>query len=159
MRDVFPILIFLLLAGIRCSGQENEEINLPSPNPDNVVLSCSSDTLYQGDTLTISMSVPHPKHLSIINPDRIHYYVVWWQLEPKQDDNRVSLLNPKEFTQIETLKIITDQTKASFRYHGSKDNEIVFTKTGEYTVLMVDQLSTDREQPRYTCTVYYQGDG
>lgn len=122
------------------------------------MLVCSPDTLYWGDTLTISMRTPHEEYLSVTTPDDHDFYVVWWQTEAPDYENQVSLMDPDEFSKTSHFEIVTDKTKASPVIYGKKDNELIFSTLGVYTIRLSQQLSTDDPNNIvYEYPVFYKG--
>lgn len=154
-------MVFIMIISACGSSSQNDQGKILQHGTDKVnkaALACSPDTLYWGDTLTITMSVPHERYLAIIDPDVIFHYIVWWQTEPRSGNEQISLLDPKEFRNLKELKIVTNATKASTRYHGKKENELIFSKPGVYTVMLADRLGVDDpENQVYKYPIYYKG--
>ncbi len=115
-------------------------------------LTCSPDTLYQGDTLRLYMATPHGGQLAIIDPDGIYFFVVYEQPMP----GKPSLMPTDEFATRDSLLIATAETKAAPWVSGRDQNELIFTKPGRYTALLAHKLETDAPQPPlYRCVVTY----
>jgi hypothetical protein len=110
-----------------------------------------TDTLFKGDTLTIKFKTPHSRDLGIITPDNKFFFLVYGFNDPKKP----SLVDWNEFADIDTLQIITDKTKANPWNASVTENQIIFTKTGSYEILLSENLETDDGTPFEIDTVYY----
>ena len=115
-------------------------------------LTCHPDTLFAGDTLHLRLATPHGGHLAIIAPGYAYFYVVYWGTDAKP-----SLMPSDTFMTLDSLVIITDQTRGA----GSairRTNKLIFTTPGAYRVLLGHNLATDNPQhPLYRCDVTYLG--
>ena len=115
-------------------------------------LTCSPDTLYEGDTLRLRMSTPHGGQLAIIDPDGTYFFVVYYRPMPEEP----SLMPTDEFATRDSLLIATAETKAAPWVSGREQNELIFTVSGRYTALLAHNLETDAPQyPLYRCGVTY----
>ena len=115
-------------------------------------LTCSPDTLYQGDTLRLHMATPHGGQLAVIDPDRTYFFVVYQRPSPEKP----SLIPTDEFATRDSLLIATAGTRAAPWVYGRDQNELIFTKPGQYTALLAHNLETDNPQyPLYRCVVTY----
>jgi hypothetical protein len=117
--------------------------------------SCSSSRLKSGDTLTITMSVPHGGDLKIHHPDGTQFFLAWW--EPDTQAKPQPVIPYQVFRNMESLKLKTSETKATPWVYGRKENELVFTKTGTYLIRMSENLETDSGiHPVYECKVFFE---
>lgn len=110
-----------------------------------------TDTLYKGDTLKIKFNTPHPRDFAITTPDGKFFFVIYGG----NDTTKPSLIDWLEFEKIEYLEIITDQTTANPWDAREPENKIIFTKTGEYEILLSENLETDNGTPVEIERVYY----
>ncbi|MFH0802822.1 MAG: hypothetical protein V2A78_10625 [bacterium] len=125
-------------------------VNCAGPIKSKAKITCFPKTLYQGDMLTLKMETLHGGYLGICTPDGKFFFVVC----PHPGDGRNSLVPSEEFTNMSELKIITNVTKAALWEYGH-GMELIFTKSGNYEILLSDNLETDDGTPVYKCNVKY----
>ena len=65
------------------------------------------------------------------------------------------LMDPDKFMKVGQLELITDKTKARPWVYGRDKNELIFTRSGWYSVRLSENLQTDDGTPVYQCRVYY----
>ena len=111
-----------------------------------VSLRCTPRKLWLGDTLTLSMSVPHGRDLAILSPDDKFYWLRSW--EPR---DREATAQWYAFEKMGQLKLVTSEAQGIV----SRDSERIFTKTGWYSIRVSYNLETDDGTPFSECKVYY----
>lgn len=135
-----------LLADIDAFAQDVK----PQPSTGDVTrkvsLRCSPRKLWRGDTLTLNMSVPHGRDLAIIGPGNKFFWLRSW--EP---NNRETTAQWFAFEKVGQLKLVTDEARGSV----SNGAELIFTKTGWYSIRISYNLETDDGTPVNECKVYY----
>lgn len=112
-----------------------------------VVLRCSPRKLWLGDTLTLTMSVPHGKDLAILSPDEKFFWLRSW--EP---NDREATAQWDAFEKVRQLKLVTSEAKGQI----SSSDELIFTRTGWYSIRISYNLETDDGTPFNECRVYYR---
>lgn len=112
---------------------------------------CYPTVLYKGDTLTIKMKIPHGEYLGIINPAGEMFFVVY----PSPEKGKDSLMPSNIFVNLDELKIITNVTRA-VPWIAGRGMEIIFSKAGDYQILLSDNLESDAEYPIIKCIVKYK---
>jgi hypothetical protein len=167
MKNIFYILTSIILL-TSCGNNKNEnnkdiidetdymaESGLPEPqfvtNLDEKKIFSINDTLYKGDTLKIKFKTPHPKDFAIRTPDDKVFFVVYGGNDPAMP----SLVDWVEFENLDYLEIITDKTKANPWDAREHENKLIFTTTGQYEILLSENLETDDGTPIEAETVYY----
>src|SRR5687767_2398131 len=134
------------LAGLSALGQHTK----PQPSARDIArkvsLRCSPTRLWQGDTLTLNMSVPHGRDLAILGPDNKFFWLRSW--EPNDEATTASWY---AFEKMKLFKIVTTEAKGRV----STDDEPIFTKTGWYRIRISYNLETDDGTPVKECKVYY----
>ena len=132
-----------------------DESGLPAPNfvtdSNEKKIIAITDTLYKGDTLKIKFRTPHPRDFAITTPEGKFFFIIYGG----NDTTKPSLVDWLEFEKIEYLEIITDQTTANPWDATEPENKIIFTKTGEYEILLSENLETDNGTPVEIERVYY----
>jgi len=120
-----------------------------------VALTCSPDKLSRSDTLILNMTVPHGGDLAIVGPDNRIFNIIYWQdnAAPTQP-----MVDWEKFKTMKQLKLDIAQIKGLLRERDR--NELVFTKTGWYRVLLSENLEAEASRiPRFECKVYYDHSG
>ncbi len=110
-----------------------------------------TDTLFLGDTLKIKFKIPHPRDLAIRNPENKFFFLVY----EGSDSLMPPLVDWEKFEHVGHLEIITNKTKAKPWDARINENQIIFTKSGKYEILLSDNLETDDGTPVEYQTVYY----
>jgi hypothetical protein len=111
-----------------------------------VSLRCSPRKLWLGDTLTLSMSVPHGRDLAILSPGDKFFWLRSW--EP---NDRQATAQWYAFEKVRQLKLATGKAKGSI----NDGDELIFTRTGWYSIRISYNLETDDGTPVNECKVYY----
>ncbi len=111
-----------------------------------VSLRCSPRKLWLGDTLTLQMSVPHGRDLAILGPDDKFFWLRSW--EPNDQETTAQWY---AFEKVRQLKLSTTEAKGSV----NDGAELIFTKTGWYSIRISYNLETDDGTPFNECKVYY----
>ena len=111
-----------------------------------VSLRCSPRKLWLGDTLTLNMSVPHGRDLAILSPDGKFFWLRAW--EP---NDREATAQWYAFEEVRQLKLVTADARGSI----SNSEELIFTRTGWYSIRISYNLETDDGTPVNECKIYY----
>ena len=111
-----------------------------------VSLRCSPRRLWLGDTLTLNISVPHGRDLAILSPDDKFFWLRSW--EP---NDQATTAQWYAFEKVGQLKIVAGEAKG----RASNEEELIFTKTGWYSIRISYNLETDDGTPFNECKVYY----
>ena len=140
------VLLFVLFIGITMSfAKENN-------------LKCSPFKLKPGDTLTISMTVPHEKEIAIIGPDSTNYLLSYRANITLVGSTQFSVFDYDHFDTVKTVKLDVNTAEGSPYIRGKKSNEKIFTKSGRYKII----LSSDLQAQDIVVTernVEYQNEG
>ena len=140
------LVVLAALAGVDALGQHIK----PQPSARDlsrrVSLRCTPARLWPGDTLTLTMSVPHGRDLAILGPDNKFFWLRSW--EPNDE---ATTANWYAFEKMKLFKIVTAEAKGRV----STDDEPIFTKTGWYRIRVSYNLETDDGTPVNQCKVYY----
>ena len=152
------LLIIILLAGVKSSAKDEQtQLSISEPGSRNAYLiekiTCSPRRLYRGDTLLITMSVPHGGDLAIVGPDDRFSFIVYFQ--PDKNSKQQPLINREKFQSMAQLKIATDQIREMMWAADEKPNRLIFTRTGWYEIRLGANLETDDGTPFARCRVYY----
>ena len=152
------LFLIIFLAGVKGSAQEEQRLfSILEPGSRNVNLNekitCSPRKLYRGDTLVITMSIPHGGDLAIMGPDRSFSFIVYYQ--PDKNSKQQPLIRREKFETMAQLKLATDQIREMMWAEDEKPNRLIFTKTGWYEVWLSANLETDDGTPVAKCRVYY----
>jgi hypothetical protein len=146
------LLSALVLGGLTFLGQENAFAQGVKPQPSardvtrKVSLRCTPRKLWLGDTLTLHMSVPHGRDLAILSPNDKFFWLRSW--EP---DDREATAQWYAFEKIGRLRLVTSEAKGDASNH----DELIFTRTGWYSIRISYNLETDDGTPYNECKVYY----
>jgi hypothetical protein len=146
------LLSALVLIGLTFLGDENAFAQDVKPQPSTsdlgrkVSLRCSPRKLWLGDTLTLHISIPHGRDLAILSPDNKFFWLRSW--EP---NNQEITAQWYAFEKVGRLKLVTSEAKGKV----SNDDELIFTKTGWYSIRISYNLETDDGAPYNECKVYY----
>ena len=146
------LLSALVLGALTCLVEVDAFGQYVKPQPSardlgrKVSLRCSPRKLWLGDTLTLNMSVPHGRDLAILGPDDKFFWLRSW--EP---NDREATAQWYAFEKVRQLKLVTSAAKGSV----SNGDELIFTKTGWYSIRISYNLETDDGTPYNECKVYY----
>ena len=144
--SVIALCCLVILVAFDASAQDVK----PQPSARDVrrkvSLRCTPRKLWLGDTLTLSMSVPHGRDLAILSPDDRFFWLRSW--EPR---DREATAQWYAFEKLGPLKLVTSQAQGI----GGRDSERIFTKTGWYSIRVSYNLETDDGTSFNECKVYY----
>lgn len=116
-------------------------------------LACAPDTLRSGDTLTLTMSVPHGQYLAVTQPGGSWFYLVSPQLLAGSPHS--SLVPSDVFRTMASYRIPVD-VRARPRVYGKTLPEAVFVQPGRYRVRIGENLPSDYGPPVTDCYVTYR---
>ncbi|RMG35454.1 MAG: hypothetical protein D6732_09285 [Methanobacteriota archaeon] len=149
-RILIPMIIIIVFIFLFNSLRN---VKLASSIGEEEEMNCSPDTVYKGDTISIEMSIPHGGYLGIITPNGDFFFVCWSQRD--KNSPLQPLIQSEEFVNVEKIELITDKTLATPWIYGAKSNELIFTNTGEYRILMGENLETDSDVAYQECKIFY----
>jgi hypothetical protein len=92
------------------------------------------------------MSVPHGRDLAILSPDDKFFWLRAW--EPNDPEATARWY---AFEKVRQLKLVTGEAKG----RAGDADELIFTKTGWYTIRISYNLETDDGTPFRECRVHY----
>ena len=121
--------------------------------PDEKSIISANDTLYLGDTLKLKFKTPHPKDLAIYAPDDKFFFIVYASFESEIPP----LIDYQKFAQLDSLNIVTTETKGNPWMADVKEAQLIFTKAGLYRILLSENLETDDGTPIEEQYVFYTG--
>lgn len=138
-----------------CNLPPDAPVFVPPPDTSPVLsvgLTCTPDTLRQGDTLSLVMPVPHGQQLALTQPDGTWFYLI--QPGPLTPPN-YSAVPSDSFRTMSTYRIPTNFRWRPF-VSGRDTLEAVFAEPGKYTVFMGEQLASDHAPPFAKCQVTFK---
>lgn len=148
-KIVLPSILVPLLMLVGCESATDVGSAAPSGAvpaqvdrviSDDGILKFNTKSLNKGETLIITMPVPHPKEMAIRAPDKRWYYI---QVE---NEGAGEMLMPgTQFAALTKLEFDTSQLEARYWSDGKAMRGKVFTQTGEYLIYMADNLETEPE--------------
>lgn len=152
------LFLIIFLVGVKSSAKDEQPLSsIPKPGSLNINLNekitCSPRKLYRGDTLIITVSVPHGGDLAIIGPDGRFSFIVYYQ--PDKNSKQQPLINRERFQSMAELKLATDQIREMMWAADEKPNRLIFARTGWYEVRLSANLETDDGTPVAKCRIYY----
>ena len=147
------LLAFTLWLGLPLPANIEAQSKTPRSNSRKAKLTCSPSKLFRGDTLSLDMAVPHGGDLAVRAPDGTDFFVVYQAHD--EGPGAASLMDPDKFMKVGQLELVTDKTKARPWVYGRDKNELIFTRSGWYSVRLSENLQTDDGTPVYQCRVYY----
>lgn len=98
-----------------------------------------TDTLYKGESLIMKFKKPHNKDFAICSPSDDFYFVVFAGGSAKMP----SLYDWDEFANIDYLELGSDTIKANPWNAAYNENQLIFTKSGWYKILLSNNLETE----------------
>lgn len=117
-------------------------------------LRCAPQVARDGDTVVLSMAVPHPTELAVRHPDGTVFFLVyertdslplgWKPIHPK-----------KSFGDLHELRLKVSEATGTPWVSGRDVNERIFSKSGDYEFILTDVLETDADYPTFRCKVRY----
>ncbi|MBA2340647.1 MAG: hypothetical protein H0V88_09640 [Pyrinomonadaceae bacterium] len=140
------ITISLMLSGAAETPAQQIKPQRSTAGRARVRFDCSPRKLWRGDTLLLTMSVPHGRDLAVVSPDGKFFWLRSWEPE-----NREVTAQWFAFENVRRLRLATNEVAGI-----TNDNKgLIFTKTGWYRIRLSDNLETDDGTPVYECKVYY----
>ncbi|MBK8557048.1 MAG: hypothetical protein IPL65_15315 [Lewinellaceae bacterium] len=113
----------------------------------------STSNIYKGEEIRLDFMAPNPGYLGVIDPEGNFFYVVY------PSENGFGGLKPfvasEDFKYMWQLNINTQQFKADPYVYGVDENQPVFTKSGNYTFILGDNLHVDDPSMLTKVTVAY----
>lgn len=152
-------ILFIALAGCILSEVEiNAQLTKPvrpsvKRRARKSELRCAPRKIFRGDSLKLTMAVPHGGDLAIIAPGGDYFLISFWQ--PDKTSARQPLFDWEEFKSRKQLAFDTSRLKVQPWVAGRDEKELVFNKTGWYRVRLSENLETDDGTPVSECRVYY----
>ena len=152
------LFLIIFFAVVNSSAKDEQPLFLTlEPGSRNINLTervtCSPRKLYRGDTLVITMPVPHGGDLAIVGPNKRYSFIVYYQ--PDKNSKQQPLISREKFETMAQLKIATNQIREMMWASDEKPNRLIFTRTGWYEVWLGANLETDDGTPVAKCRVYY----
>jgi len=148
-KMILPFILVSVITLTSCESANEPAANAPSSSApaqmdrvilDDGILQFDSKNLHKGDTLSITMPLPHPKELAVRAPDGRWFYL---QVE---DEGAGEMLMPSEqFSTLQKLELNTGQLVARYWDDGKAMRAKIFTQTGDYLIYMADNLETEPE--------------
>jgi hypothetical protein len=134
-----PTLVILMSTGLHSA--------------DKPFIRCSPTLLRPGDTLTLSMSLPHPAELAVRHPDGTPFFLVY---EPGSSvpSGWRPLYSKEAFRKMGEVTLKVDRVMGTPWVGGRDSNEPIFTVAGVYVFTLTEVLETE-DLPLYQCTVRY----
>ncbi|HEY0100514.1 MAG TPA: hypothetical protein VGB76_16330 [Pyrinomonadaceae bacterium] len=153
-RILFLLLLGCILSEIETGAQATKPVRPPGRGGMwKSRLGCAPRKLFRGDSLRLTMSVPHGGDLAIVAPGDGYFLLSFWQ--PDKTDARQSLFDWEAFKSRRQLTLDTARLKAKPWVAGRDEPEPVFSRTGWYRVRLSENLETDDGTPVSECRVYY----
>jgi hypothetical protein len=131
MKCIYTALFVVLFLGITSSFSKDNN------------LKCSPFKLKSGDTLTISMTVPHEKELAIVDPDGAYFLLSYDSKIKILNSSQFSIYNFDHFDTVKTIKLDVSTAEGSPYTAGKKNNEKIFVKPGRYKILLSSDLHSE----------------
>jgi hypothetical protein len=142
MKACLLAMLVLLAAACRSAPR-------PVPGAMPGSMHCAPATLGAADTLTLTMSVPHGRELSIQNPVGDFFQLV--VVDPPASWGPM-LMTSTEFRETAVVRLPATLRARPF-VHGRDTTERVFALSGNYLVRMAEVLNTDDGTPVASCYV------
>ena len=146
LKSIVALCCLAFLTAFDASAQDVKPQPTLSDVKRRVSFRCTPRKLWLGETLTLSMSVPHGRDLAILGPDGRFFWLRSW--EP---DDREATARWYAFERQRQLKLVTSEAQGVV----SRESERIFTKTGWYRIRVSYNLETDDGTPLNECKVYY----
>src|SRR5919201_202877 len=118
------------------------------------VLTCEPRKVGRNDTLVLRFAVPHPQELAIRAPDRMFYFLVY---EPSASDppGWKPIVDKTSFKAMTELRLQVATAQGTPWAVSKKGNEVIFSKPGNYEVILTDVLESDAGRPVFRCHVTF----
>jgi hypothetical protein len=121
------------------------------PMEDSISLGCTPKTFGRRDTLTFQMETPHAGEMELKTPDNISYGLV---PGPGLAKGNRSLAPSETFKTMSTLKVPAD-IRMIPEIYGRDTPEVVFSRPGQYVVMMGQNLHSDYTERPYICKITF----
>ena len=115
----------------------HDSSRLTAPTPV-ASLACHPASAGPDDTLTLRMPVPHGPYLTVTTPDETPFFVVF-----PSDSARRSVMPSDSFAKLAVVRLSLRELRAAPWVYGRDTNEVVFSRTGSYTVVVGHDVETD----------------
>jgi hypothetical protein len=115
--------------------------------------SCRPSHLKRGDTLVISMPIPHGGDLAVWAPDRKFLFLVFWTTD--SSEVKLPLRDWEAFKHEATLRLDTTTAEAT-PWPERSSRALIFSTAGWYKFVLDDNLETEGT-PKYSCRVHFEG--
>jgi hypothetical protein len=119
------------------------------------MLTCQPRTLTSRDTLTLRFGFPHPLELAIRAPNGIWFFLVYDRDRALSSGSR-PVMDKEAFDKVRGLVVPVAMATGSPWVVGRDKNEPIFSRGGEYEVVLTDALESDSGSPRYQCVGHYR---
>lgn len=117
-------------------------------------LRCVPDSFGPGDTLTLTMNVPHGPFLAVVAPGDTWFYLI--HAFRAGSTFNPSMVPPASFQSMSSFSIPAD-LRARPNVYGRDSLEPVFHRPGDYRIVLAEKLSTDFGPPPVECMITYRG--
>lgn len=121
------------------------------PMDDSLSFSCKPKSFGPHDTLTLRMEAPHGGEVAVTTPDKTWYQFVY---RPGTPNENYSVVPSETFKTMSMLKV-----PAAIRLppavYGRDTPEVVFSRGGQYVLVMGENLHSDYTERPYICSVTF----
>jgi hypothetical protein len=123
------------------------------PKEDSTEFSCTPRPLRARDTLTLQFATPHGGELTVLTPADVFFSFVY----PPYDTahQKYSIVRTEDFKAMSTLKVPADIHLPPNFFGKDTTPEAVFSRPGQYTLQMGDNMASDYTGPLYICKVMF----
>jgi hypothetical protein len=123
------------------------------PMDDSAEFSCAPRSFGPHDTLTLQLDTPHGGELTVLTPSNVFFSFVY----PPYDTahQKYSIVRTEDFRTMSTLKVPADIHLPPLVYGKDTIPEPVFSRPGQYTLQMGDNMASDYTGPLYICKVMF----
>ena len=118
-------------------------------------LKCAPRVVSSGDTVVLSMAMPHPAELAVTHPDGTPFFLVY-QPDAHPLAGSAPLQTKEAFRRLREIKLRVADATGSPWVAGREANERIFTAPGVYEFRLTEILETE-DLPVYRCKVRYNG--
>jgi hypothetical protein len=116
-------------------------------------LRCAPQSFAPGDTLTLTMRVPHGDYLTVTPPDGPTHFIVYPQWgNPRR---RFSLIQSDDFKRVSTLRLPSDVRAIARVINRDTIPEPVFATPGKYILRMGEDFEGDYGNVAHTCLLNF----
>ncbi len=124
-------LMFIVFIAIASSSSKENNIK------------CFPFKLKPGDTLTISMTVPHEKELAITDPDGTCFLLSYNPEFKTLHSLQFPILDYDHFDTVKTVALDVNTVEGSPYASGKKSNGKIFVKPGRYKILLSSNFHSE----------------